>query len=232
MMDIFSQLSLSPIRTQPSVWVSRVVIFEHLDLPAIRDIPLTQGLNIVWAEESDDDDPSLEISGHSAGKTTFCRMLRYLLGETTFGTKSNTELIRKSLPDGYVSAELHVLGKSFAVRRPIGNGKLSYIKQDSTIEELLAHQSTGLSQADYVKRLDFDQVGNGMETRHVARTGERIEWEHILAWCSRDQVLPRRKRFAAGTPRAIPHRLFLHDGGASAPRQSLRLRSCADPCET
>ena len=186
-MDLYNALNLSTIRSEPNLWISRVVILEKLDQPPIRDIPLTQGVNIVWAEESDDDDTTIEISGHSAGKTTFCRFLRYLLGETTFGTKANTELIRKTLPDGYIAAEIQVLGKSFAVRRPIGNGRLSYFKENSTIEELLAESPNGVSQLDYVSKLGLADIGNGMATRTVARTGERIEWEHILAWCARDQ---------------------------------------------
>lgn len=186
-MDLYNALNLSTIRSEPNLWVSRVVILEKRDKPPIRDILLTQGMNIIWAEESDDDATTIEISGHSAGKTTFCRFLRYLLGETTFGTKANTELIRRTLPDGYVAAEIHVLGKSFAVLRPFGKGRLSYFEENSTIEELLADLPNGVSQIDYVNKLGLVDIGNGMATRTVTRTGERIEWEHILAWCARDQ---------------------------------------------
>lgn len=186
-MDLFNTLNLSAIRSEPNLWISRVVILEKLDKPPIRDISLSQGINIVWAEESDDDATTIEISGHSAGKTTFCRFLRYILGETTFGTKANTDLIRKSLPDGYVAAEIHVLGRSFAVRRPVGTGRLSYFKENSTIEELVADSPNGVSHLDYVSKLGLTSIGDGMATRTVARTGERIEWEHILAWCARDQ---------------------------------------------
>ncbi len=186
-MDLYNALNLSTIRSEPNLWISRVMILEKLDQPPIRDIPLTKGVNIVWAEESDDDDTTIEISGHSAGKTTFCRFLRYLLGETTFGTKANSDLIRKTLPEGHVAAEIHVRGKLYAVRRPIGTGRLSYFKEDSTIEQLLAEPPTGVSQADYVTKLGLGDFGNGMATQTIARTGELIEWEHILAWCTRDQ---------------------------------------------
>lgn len=84
-MDFFTELIANKVKSKPDVWISRVVIFERL-LPEpvkIRDIPLSKGLNIIWAEEAEDDDPVAEITGHSAGKTTFCRLLRYLLGEKT-----------------------------------------------------------------------------------------------------------------------------------------------------
>ena len=136
-MDMYKELKLKPVRSQPTVWVSRLVILERLspEPVIIRDIALTRGLNIVWAEEPENDDSDAEICGHSAGKTTFCRFLRYVLGENTFGTKDASELIRKALPDGYVAAEIHVGGNKWAVRRPFGSGRMSYIKQDATIEE-------------------------------------------------------------------------------------------------
>lgn len=188
-MDLYKDLKLTPVRSEPNIWTSRLVIFEKLspEPVIIRDIPLTRGLNIVWAKETEDDDPAAEISGHSAGKTTFCRFVRYVLGENTFGTKANMELIRKALPDGYVAAELHVAGKKWAVRRPFGSGRKSYIKQDATIEELLQQHAGAVSQNDYPKKLGFESLLDKMETGAVVRTGEIIEWGHILAWCTRDQ---------------------------------------------
>lgn len=188
-MDLYKELKLTPIQSEPNVWISRLVIFEKLspDPVIIRDVALTRGLNIVWAEETEDDNPAAEITGHSAGKTTLCRFLRYVLGEKTFGTKANMELIRKALPEGYVAAELHVAGKKWAVRRPFGGGRMSYTKEDATIEELLQQHAGAVSQDDYPKKLGFEGLLDEMETGAVVRTGETIEWGHILAWCTRDQ---------------------------------------------
>lgn len=188
-MDLYKELNLTPLRSEPNVWISRLVIFEKLspEPGIIRDIALTRGLNIVWAEETEGDSPAAEITGHSAGKTTFCRFLRYVLGENTFGTKANMELIRKAIPEGYVAAELHVAGKKYAVRRPFGSGRMSYIKQDATIEELLQQHAGAVSQEDYPKKLGFESLLDTMETGAVVRTGESILWGHVLAWCTRDQ---------------------------------------------
>ena len=110
--DIYKALSLkvADSKAEPAVWVSRLAIYEELkpEPKLIRNIPLQRGLNIIWAEESEDDDPTVDITGHSAGKTTFCRLLRYVLGETTFGRKSNVRMIKGCLPHGYVAAELRV----------------------------------------------------------------------------------------------------------------------------
>lgn len=188
-MDLYKELSLRPVQSEPDVWVSRLVIFERItpDPVAIRDIPLTRGVNIVWAEETEDDNPAAEITGHSAGKTTFCRLLRYALGEKTFGTKVSMELIRTCFPEGYIAAEVHVAGQKWAVRRPFGSGRMSYVKQDATVEQLLQEHGESVSQDEYPKKVGLDGLLDGFETGAVVRTGEPIQWGHILAWCTRDQ---------------------------------------------
>ncbi|HNO77156.1 MAG TPA: hypothetical protein PKN33_03765 [Phycisphaerae bacterium] len=188
-MDLYKHLNLQPVQTEPDVWVCRLVVYEQIspDLKAIREVNLTKGLNIIWAKEPEDDDPPAEITGHSAGKTTFCRLLRYVLGEKTFGTKANMELIRKAFPGGYVGAELFVRRKQWAVIRPIGNGRNSYVMADATIQELIEDRSQPAYQEDYPTKLGLDTVLDGMPAGAVARTDQPIEWGHILAWCSRDQ---------------------------------------------
>lgn len=188
-MDIYKELNLKSIRTEPDVWVSRLVIFEQItpEPAIIRDIPLSRGLNIIWAEEVISDDSSAVITGHSAGKTTFCRLLRYCLGEKTYSTKSNMDLIQKALPGGYVAAELHIRSKKWAVLRPIGTGRNSYIKPDATIEELLKDRTRSAYLTNYAQNLGLVELLDDLGTSEIVRTGEIIQWEHILAWCTRDQ---------------------------------------------
>jgi hypothetical protein len=48
-MDLYRELNLEPVRSEPDVWVNRIMILERIT-PApvvIRDIPLSRGLNIV-----------------------------------------------------------------------------------------------------------------------------------------------------------------------------------------
>ena len=188
-MDIFKTLNLKPTKTEPDIWISRLVIFEQItpEPVVIRDISLTQGLNIVWAEETEDDIPSAEITGHSAGKTTFCRFVRYVLGEKTYGTRTNMDLIQKSLPNGYVAAELRVRGKKWAVLRPIGKGRNSYVKADLSVEEILLDRSRPAYLDTYTQEIGLEKLLDELETGGIVRTGEAIKWEHLLAWCTRDQ---------------------------------------------
>jgi hypothetical protein len=188
-MDLYKTLKLKPIRSEPDVWVSRLMIFERIapDPVVIRDIHLTRGLNIIWAEEGEDDSPSAQITGHSAGKTTFCRFMRYALGERTFGTKTATELIRNSLPGGYIAAEIHVRGRRWAIRRPIGSGRMSFIQEDASVEELLEQRGRSVTQESYPHELGLESLLDGLETGGIVQTGELIQWPHLLAWCTRDQ---------------------------------------------
>jgi len=188
-MDLYMTLKLTPVRSEPDVWVNRLMILERIapEPVVIRDIPLTRGLNIIWAEEAEDDSPSAEITGHSAGKTTFCRLVRYVLGERTFGTKAAMELIRGAFPEGYVAAEFNILGRRWAVRRPFGSGRMSYIKEDASIEELLEQRGRSVTQESYPQELGLESLLDELETGGIVQTGELIQWAHILAWCTRDQ---------------------------------------------
>jgi hypothetical protein len=187
--DLCQELKLDQIVSEPDVWVARLVIFEKIvpEPIILREVQLRKGLNIIWAEEPEDEDSSAEINGHSAGKTTFCRFLRYVLGESTCGTKSNMELFRRELPYAYVAAELYVRQKKWAVIRPIGTGRVSYILPESSIEELLKNRKQAVYQDEYPRRVGLDSLLNDFDTGAVVRTGEVIEWGHILAWCTRDQ---------------------------------------------
>jgi hypothetical protein len=188
-MDIYKELNLKPIRKEPDIWVSRLVIYEQIvpEPLIIRDIPLSRGLNIIWAEEAEDDFPAAEITGHSAGKTTFCRLLRYVLGEKTFGNEVNTGLFQNSLPNGYVAAEIHVHAQKWSVIRPIGKGRNSYIKADATIEELLQDRTHPAYLDNYARDIGIEKLLDKLETGEIAQTGETIQWGHVLAWCTRDQ---------------------------------------------
>jgi hypothetical protein len=190
-MDIFETLSLQVAhgRAEPDVWVRRMVIYRQIapEPVQIREIKLTKGVNIVWAEESDDERTPAEITGHSAGKTSFCRLYRYALGEKTFGTKNNMSLIQQAFPAGYLGAEIVVRGQVVVILRPIGNGIASYIKTGETIEALIDNRSESATQDEYPIKLGLNGLLDGLDAGAVLRTNKAIEWGHILAWCARDQ---------------------------------------------
>lgn len=188
-MSLLRQLPRNPIKQEPDVWVKRLVLFEKV-LPqpvTIRDIQLHRGLNIVWAEEPESTTDRSDIAGHSAGKTTFCRLLRYVLGEKTFGTKSGAQAIKKSFPNGYVAAEVMIKGVQWAVLRPLGENRNSWILRGGTVEEVVANKGEPAYQDTYPTQLGLAALLHGLRTATVVRTREEIKWGHMLAWCARDQ---------------------------------------------
>ncbi len=87
------------IRSLPRLWVERVWLLASREpLEIIRTVNLQPGVNIVWAREPDSDEGSgLASAGHGVGKTSFCLLLRYLLGDdaTAVITAWNVGTVRK-----------------------------------------------------------------------------------------------------------------------------------------
>jgi hypothetical protein len=188
-MSTLEELSKKQIKTTPDVWVSRLVILSKLTpVPEIiRDIPLKKGLNIVWAEEPESETDKSDIAGHSAGKTTFCRLLRYVLGETTYANKGNTQAIKKSFANGYVAAEIFVKSVKWAVLRPLGDNRNSYVLKDASIEDIFEKKGEAAYQETYPEKIGLDALLHDLASATVVRTKETIKWAHLLAWCTRDQ---------------------------------------------
>lgn len=181
-------------RTEPVVWVRRLMIYKRLDPEPelIREISLRKGLNIIWGKEEEAEDASPDMAGHNVGKTTFCRFLRYVLGEKTFAKKGDTKQLRNTFPQGWIAAELRVDGRDWAVRRPISKDYHSYIMENATVEQLVAKddslgQGKACSRDSYPEELGFRRILDSWETGAIVQTREPIQWGHVLAWIARDQ---------------------------------------------
>lgn len=188
-MSILANLSKPPIKAAPDVWIQRIVLLEKItpEPVVIRDIPLRRGLNVVWAEEPESTEDTGDIAGHSAGKTTFCRLMRYVLGESTFSNKANMQAIKKSFPAGYVAAELYVKGQLYAVLRPLGENRNSYVLKDGSVESVIIDRGEVAYQETYPAKLGLDTFVEDFATSSIVRTNQPIEWGHLLAWSARDQ---------------------------------------------
>ena len=118
--DLFprSSLTLKPEsgRSEPRLWARRLVIWEkpsHI----IRDIELRPGLNIIWSPDSTQQSDA--PIGHGSGKTTFCRFLRYCLGEDSFAPEGQRTAIWNNFPEGHVGAEVLLDGKLWIILRAL-----------------------------------------------------------------------------------------------------------------
>jgi hypothetical protein len=175
-------------RGEPRLWVRRIVLWEKPG-EIIRDIPLRRGLNILWSP-----DPGAALadlgrdagSGHGAGKTLFCRLLRYCLGEDTFSNDEQRRSIVELLPAGLVGAEVVMSGKPWAVIRPIGQTRKHVAREGATLEELAPMKEPGGSIEPLLDALRSQLFPKGIDG-YLPSESQNAAWLFALAWLSRDQ---------------------------------------------
>ncbi len=169
---------------RPLVWIKSLVLYESIDpLEEIRQISFTTGLNIIQGESNQSEEAFQ--SGHGIGKTTVCRLIRYCLGEDTYGQKHVVAEVKHCFPDGYVGAVIELGGFEWAVLRPLGNRVREYGLEGVSLDGLL--QAEGPRRyVDFTERLSA-LVLSDMPVNETLTSGQALKWPHILAMCSRDQ---------------------------------------------
>ncbi len=109
-----SHIKPPPDADQPRLWVRRLVVWKETGGEVVRDISLRPGLNIIWSPDPTDDGGEQGALGHGAGKTLFCRLLRYCLGEDRFAAEGIRHDIADAFRDGLVGAEVVLDGVTWA----------------------------------------------------------------------------------------------------------------------
>lgn len=179
-----------PARTDPPLWVSRLLLLREPRISGesvIRDIRLRRGLNILWAPPSDGGAETRlfdgKITGHTAGKTTFCRLIRYLLGEERFGAPRAQDRIRERLPEGWVVGEVVIGGVRWVVGRPFARGLHPFAAQGRPVEEALLERGP---YQDFRATLEA-AIMAPVPVKSLPRARRPLDWDVLLTWLSRDQ---------------------------------------------
>lgn len=187
----------------PRLWVRRVALWQDIST-LLRNIPLRPGVNIVWS-------PDLSTNGkgatpHGSGKSTFCRLVRYCLGERYFSNEEQRPLMQHKLPNGFVGAEIIIDGECWVVTRPIGMNLPSRAVRAGRIEDTFDQILVGTDPptiapviSDHFCNSYRDQVPDNLRAEQV--------WDVMLAWLARDQECRlddvfdwRSKRSGSGSP--------------------------------
>ena len=192
-------------RKRPLVWVKKIALYETIDpLTEIRQIGFTTGLNIIQGEAVESD--GAFQSGHGIGKTTVCRLIRYCLGEKSFGQKHVVEEVKHCFPNAYVGAVIVLNGAEWAVLRPLGNRIKEYALEGVTLDGLVKAKGAHPFDA-FCERLS-GLVLAGVPVGESLSSGQTLLWLHVLAMCSRDQESRydrfwnwRHTRSESGTPK-------------------------------
>lgn len=151
---------------------------------------LRPGLNILWARPRDRSLPlqlhAPGVSGHGTGKTTFCRFLRHLLGEPTFGSDEQRSRLRHAFPDAWVVGEVRLDGESWLVCRPFKVGAHAVAYRGRGIDTLFNGDEGRTAFGDYEQALNRVLV-EPLPVATFATSPTPIAWTHLLQWLTRDQ---------------------------------------------
>jgi hypothetical protein len=167
----------------PRLWVRRLIIWSKPG-EIVREIPFRPGLNIIWSPDTGVNGVGM---GHGGGKTSLCRLLRYCLGEDSFGSDEQRDLIGTALPDAHVGATIVLDGEDWTVVRPIGDVRRPHFAQpggeldtaftvdmpNTTMGPLL----TAIAQAIMPTATLHMPIGSSPEDA----------WKLALPWFTRDQ---------------------------------------------
>lgn len=185
------KLSLTvPARVkQPRLWVRRLAIWEEPGGQKIRDISLRPGLNVVWSPDGFDDDNAaagVRAIGHGSGKTLFCRLVRYCLGEQRFADETQRERIALAFPNSIVGAEVMLDGVCWAVVRPLGIRRRHVAIADGNLDEIAAGDGATTSIDPLIEAIEQGIVTPGIASLARLHPGQKA-WPIALAWLTRDQ---------------------------------------------
>jgi len=189
------QIKPAADKPEAGVWMRELRILRELQPGEefiARRVELRRGLNVIWAHPAppSEDDTLFEnvLQGHTAGKTTFCRMLRYALGEDHFGDEALRDAIRNSeaLRKGWVVAEVHVQQVRWVVGRPFEIGPHPFAIKDASIDTLFNPGTERGNFDAYRDALNAATVGN-LPVKELPDTETELKWLDLLAWLSRDQ---------------------------------------------
>lgn len=170
----------------PRLWVRRVVIWSAAEEPPVRDIPLRPGLNIVWSPDSSAEDQPM---GHGGGKTSFCRLIRYCLGEDSFGTDAQRNRIASAIPDAMVGAEIMLDGELWNVIRPLGAGAggASHCAVKGGSLDALVREEIPNPTMNPLRRAIAQAIMPTAWPNMPGSSSAEDAWEVALAWMTRDQ---------------------------------------------
>lgn len=173
---------------EPRLWVRRLAIWEAPGGQKIRDIALRPGLNIIWSPDGFDDDSGggVRAIGHGSGKTLFCRLLRYCLGEQRFADETQRERIAVAFPNGIVGAEVMLDGVCWAVVRPLGIRRRHVAIANGNLDEIAGGDGATTSIDPLIEAIEQSIVTPGVADLARLQPSQKA-WPIALAWLTRDQ---------------------------------------------
>jgi hypothetical protein len=174
----------------PRLWVKRLAVWREPGGELVRDITLRPGLNIVWSPDGADplaSGPADGAMGHGSGKTLFCRLLRYCLGEDRFAPEEQREQIGTAFLNGLVGVEVILDGTCWAIVRPLGVRRRHMAVPNGKLEEIAVGEGASTGLEPFLDAIEQAVLTPELIELIPGHRQERRSWPIALAWLMRDQ---------------------------------------------
>ena len=153
----------------------------------LRDvIRLNRGLNVLWAKPAPPGTKN-RLSGHATGKTTFCRLVRYLLCDADAGTKDFRQRFQNQFPRGWVFGEVVIGQDEWLVGRSLSPlGYHHFAKRGATLADAIGPHPLRGGNDEYEAALEaaaFERV----KLRKLSGSNRDLKWDCLIQWLARDQ---------------------------------------------
>ncbi len=173
---------------EPDLWFQELRLMRRLSTEEdalIRRIPLRAGLNILWSPP-EDAESNTELyreawGGHAAGKTLFCRILRYLLGDSAYCTHAVLENVQSKFLELWAVARVRVLGEAWIVGRSLIHLKESFAVRSEDLDTILTGGKPAGDIAVFFAQMEV-MAGAPLKQLHPVDS-----WRHLMPWLARDQ---------------------------------------------
>jgi hypothetical protein len=182
---------IAPDKPRPVIFLRELRLVSALDTTEpIRCIEFHPGLNIVWADPKVNQARrrgGVRMAGHSAGKTTLCRILRWLLGEAHFGSDELENAVGVAFPRGWALLHVELDGAPWVIGRPFWQTSDHRAAPSATLDQVLATGWPEQGAKDEffaeLKRLTLVSLVR----QRFPDAKDDIEFTDLLGWLARDQ---------------------------------------------
>ncbi|HRH97612.1 MAG TPA: hypothetical protein PLB55_16845, partial [Prosthecobacter sp.] len=178
------------MKTSPQLWIEELRILRSWSLDStaeVRRIAFRRGLNIIWAQASHTDQQELPgFGGHAAGKTSLCRLLRFVLGEQHYGSRFMRDRILNSFENGWVVAKVWVGDTSWIIARPFRSGLHPKSCISESIEAIFNTEAAPGRYDDFREAIHAAVMAS-FPLSEFPSEQEPISFDHLLEWLGRDQ---------------------------------------------
>lgn len=180
----------SPEIAEPFLWFENLYLVKKLGSGLsksnlVRNFELRRGLNVLWAEPEDPETSAGlygdGIAGHSTGKTLFCRILRYLLGEPNFGNSELEGHVADAFQDLWAVATIRLNGKTWVVGRPLAGMGTEFALEGGVIATVFESVPSLKGYKDFTTALEED-CGSPLSIMFPSEA-----WRNLIPWIARDQ---------------------------------------------